>query len=226
MKKGILIIGLFIYALDLSGQDKVIDSLQRIVSLQRQDTTEINALLLLSDEYMRKDLNKVKSFAHQALVLSQARQAIPQEGHAYFYLVSSHQNRGNPDSALFYLNLLGKHAEANPKYWKITANYNQAAGLFYKNSGQPKKALPYLIKNVSLVKQGSENQAGLFLNIGNTYNGLSEYKNAASYHLRALTLFEKLNSKRGESFCLQSLGNDFLGLKQFEKAKEYFMRSL
>ncbi len=226
MKKSILIVVMLIYATSVSAQENVIDSLERIVSLHRNDTTEINTLLLLCNEFMRKDLKKVKSFAHQAIILSRTKEAIQQEGNAYFYLVSAHQNSGDLDSALFYLNVLGKFSKANPKYWKIAANYNQASGLFYKNTGQPKKALPYLLNNISLVIPVSEYQAGIFLNIGNTYSSLSDYKNAASYHLQALTLFEKLNSKRGQSFCLQSHGNDFIELRQFEKAKGYYTRSL
>ena len=114
------------------------------MALQKHDTTELNAMNGLSFEFLRRDLSKTKSYAYQTIKLARSLNAVWQLGSGYFYLVTSHQNSGNLDSALYYLDLLGKHSEANPSYWKMAANYNQAAGLFYKNTGQPKKALTYM----------------------------------------------------------------------------------
>ncbi len=52
------------------------------------------------------------------------------------------------DSAKFYLDLLASLSASNPKDEKIYGYYNQTAGLFYKNLGKPKKALPYMIKTL------------------------------------------------------------------------------
>jgi signal transduction histidine kinase len=54
---------------------------------------------------------------------------------------------------------------------------------------------------------------------------LGELKKAADYHLKALTLFEEVKNKRGQSFCLNSLGNDYLDLKQYDAAEKYFFQS-
>ncbi|MBI3219411.1 MAG: tetratricopeptide repeat protein [Bacteroidetes bacterium] len=208
------------------GQTKAIDSLQRIIALQKHDTTEINAMAGLSFEFLRKDLSKTKSYAHQTIKLARSLNAASQLGNGYFYLVTSHQNSGTLDSALYYLDLLGKLSEAHPSKWKMAANYNQAAGLFYKNTGQPKKALSYMIKNLILMKTESESKAGLLLNIGNIHYDLVEYKNSSEYYLQSLRMFEKNGSKRGESYCLQSLGNTFMLLKQYDASKKYFERAL
>jgi signal transduction histidine kinase len=63
------------------------------------------------------------------------------------------------------------------------------------------------------------------LNIGNTYNELSDLQNAVAYHLKAMKLFEEVKNKRGQSFCFQNLGNDFLSLKQFNVAEKYFTQA-
>jgi len=97
--------------------------------------------------------------------------------------------------------------------------------LFYKNQGQYNKALPYMIDNLNLLLNENESRAGQLLNIGNAYNNMGDYKNAMTYHLQALTLFEKLNSKRGQSFCLQSLGSDFFELGEYLVAKNYLLQS-
>lgn len=223
------IVTLLLVALSVSslyGQTKIIDSLQRIISLQKHDTTELNALNGLSFEFLRKDLSKTKSYANQTIKLARSLNAITQLGNGYFYLVTSHQNSGKLDSALYYLDLLGKHSEANPSYWKMAANYNQAAGLYYKNTGQPKKALTHMIKNLSLLKLENESKAGLLLNIGNIHYDLGEYKNSSEYYLKSLRMFEKNGSKRGESYCLHSLGSTHFLLKQYDAAKKYFEKAL
>lgn len=226
MKVTFLLLLIIAEATSAFAQNKVIDSLQRIIALQKHDTTELNALNGLSFEFIRKDLNKTKSYTYQTIKLARSLNAVWQLGNGYFYLVTAHQNSGNLDSALYYLNLLGKHSEANPSYWKMAANYNQAAGLFYKNTGQPKKALTYMIKNLSLQKAENESKAGLLLNIGNIYFDLGEYKNSSEYYLQSLRIFEKVGSKRGESYCLQGLGNTNSQLKQYATAKKYFQRAL
>lgn len=207
-------------------QTRTIDSLQQIVALQRRDTTELNAYIGLCFEFLRKDLSKSKGYAHRAVSLAQQLNEVTQLGHAYFYLVTSNQNTGQLDSALYYLDLLEKLSVANPKHWKMAANFNQAAGLYYKNTGQPKKALPYMLKNLESVQGSDESRAGLMLNIGNIYTDLGDYKESGSYYMRSLRLFEKVGNRRGQSYALNSLGTSSLYLGQAGKAKEYLEKSL
>lgn len=213
-------------ACTVHAQSKLIDSLQNIVALQKRDTVELRALSGLSLEFLRRDLTKSKQYAYQLVAQAKAQEAVWQLGDGYYFLILAHQNSGNPDSAVFYLELLRKHAEANPTRPRITYNYNQAAGLFYKNTGQPKKALSYIIKNLDYQKTENNDRAGLLLNIGNIYFDLGEYRNSVTKHLEALRIFEKTGNVRGQSFCLQNLGNNYFELKQFALAKTYYQASL
>ncbi len=208
-----------------SGQSKYIDSLQHIVTLHHRDSMEIEALLNLTNEFLRKDFDRAKTYAYQALALSNAIKKDFGKNSAYHYLIALHQNAGRTDSCLYYLDQMKVIAIQNPSNWKMEANYNQSAGLFYKNQGEYKKALPFLLANLGIVKS-EESRAGLLLNIGNLYHDLGDLKNAAYYHLQSLALFEKIKNKRGQSFCLQSLGNSFLSLNQYAQAKNYYERSI
>lgn len=209
----------------LSAQNSVSDSLRRIVSLQRHDSTELNALLNLSFELSRNDPPNAKVYAHQAVKLAQVLKKDSRVANGYQYLVTLSQSSGQPDSALHYLKLMENLVQSNPSISKIKISYNQAAGLFFKNQGQYSKALPYMLETLKLLPYENENRAGLLLNLGNTFYELGDYKNAMTNHLQSLTLFEKLNSKRGQSFCLQSLGNDFFELGQYAAAKKYLLQS-
>lgn len=208
-----------------SGQTKVIDSLQRFIEKHSRDTNEIRALDHLSSEFMRKDMAKAKTYVYKQVALAKELQIDFGLASAYSGLVAIHQNEGATDSAQYYLTLLEILAK-NPANKKAAVNYANSAGLFYKNQGKIKDALPYLLVALRLLQNGDKTaRAGQTLNVGNAYYNLGDLKNAADYHLKGLALFEEVNNKRGQSFCFNSLGNDYLDLKQYETAEKYFFQS-
>jgi two-component system, NarL family, sensor histidine kinase UhpB len=206
------------------GQTKI-DSLLRIVATHPRDTNEIKTLHRLGVEFMRKDVNKAKSYFHQEVTLAKSLRTDFGLSSGYSGLVGMHQNTGLLDSAQYYLDLMKLLAQ-NPSNKKAVTNYYSTAGLFYKNQGKFKEALPFLLEGLRLSKDGDKTDfAGQLLNVGNAYYNLGELKNAADYHLKALALFEEVKNKRGQSFCLNSLGNDYADLKQYNTAEKYFFRS-
>lgn len=219
---------MLILALPLAGlaQNRLIDSLQQIVALQRHDTIELKALLSLANEFLRKDLSVTKRYCFEIIAQADSQSETPWLGGAYNYLVSAYQQTAKPDSALYFLARAKEIAKQNPGNVKIQYNFNQSAGLFYKNNGEYKLALPYLLNNLKIWTKEDEGRAGLLLNLGNLYSNMGEFKLAARYHLQSLELFEILKNLRGQSFCLQSLGNDFFNLKQLADAEIYYTKSL
>jgi len=207
-------------------QTPVIDSLKQIVALQKHDTVEFETLLNLTYEFMRRDLTRARQYSFEIIKHANATAHAKWLSGAYNYLITIYQQTGMADSALYAIELSGKLVKQNPDNKKILYNYNQATGLFYKNRGEYKKALPYMADNLRLWTKPDENRAGLLLNLGNLYFNMGEFKKSTDYHLQALKLFEELKNLRGQSFCLQSLGNDFYNLNQFVTAKKYYERSL
>lgn len=207
-------------------QTGVIDSLQNIVELHPNDTIGLNALLNLSNEFSRRDIDKAKQFSWQVVVKADPQSEVKWLAAAYNYLITLSRQSGQIDSALYFLAIAEKLVKENSTNVRIKFNYNQAAGLFYKNMGEYKRALPYVLENIKIWKKEDENKAGQLLNLGNLYFSMGDYKNAATAHLQSLQLFEILNNKRGLSFCFQSLGNDFYEIGQFSKAETYYKKSL
>ncbi len=207
------------------GQTKVIDSLQQFIEKHSRDTNEIKALHRLGVEFMRKDINKAKSYLYQEVALAKSLTTNFGLSSGYSGLVGVHQITGLLDSAQHYLDLM-KILAQDVTNKKAVTNYFSTAGLFYKNQGKFKEALPYLLEGLRLSKNGDKTDfAGQLLNVGNAYSNLKDLKNAADYHLKALTLFEEVKNKRGQSFCLNSLGNDYLDLEQYTAAEKYFLQS-
>ena len=205
------------------GQSNKIDSLQRVIARHTRDTNEIKAIDLLAEEFQRKDMTKAKNYVYQQIELAKALNTNFRISAAYTRLVSIYQNAGRLDSARYYLLRLDALAK-NSNDKKALANYAQAAGLFYKNQGKYKEALPFLLESSQLTTT-KVGKAGSLLNVGNAYLNLGELKNAADYHLKALTVFEEIKNERGQSFCLNSLGIDYIKLRQYDAAEKYLIRS-
>jgi two-component system, NarL family, sensor histidine kinase UhpB len=227
VKRRLTLIALLFTAFAGRSQSVVIDSLLRIVAKHPRDTNEIRALDYLSTEYMRKDIKKAKAYSYEHITLAKSLNTDFGMHAAYAGLVAMHQDTGNLDSARYYLDLLEKLSKQNPTNIKAASNFNNSAGLFYKNQGKYREALPFMLEGLRIMK-GSKDKtayAGHTLNAGNLYYSMADIKNAVAYHLKALTLFEEIKNKRGQSFCLASLGTDFLTLRQYTVAEKYFLQS-
>ncbi len=206
MKQAIVaIFALALCAFSVNAQPVVIDSLHK-----------------LGLEYARKDIEKQKEIIYKGITLSK-RQNSYKLTSFYSLLTVAHQNVGDLDSAKVYLDILEDLGKGGDE--EIRGNYYHTAGLFWKNQGKPKEALPFMVKSLELTKD-STNRAGMMLNIGNTYKELGELKEAVDYHLKSLSLFEKVGNKKGQAFAYNSLGSDYIGMQQWEKAGVYYDKSL
>jgi two-component system sensor histidine kinase UhpB len=219
-----IVIAFFLFALSADGQTPYIDSLLRIVERHKKDTTEVRALNELGTEFSRKDIARQREFLYKGIALSRTLNSFFITGF-YSQLSFGHQATGNMDSARYYLELLRSASAADPKNERAFLHYNTTAGLFYKNTGQPREALPYMKRTLEATKD-STSRAGMMLNIGNAYGDMGDLNAAAEYHLNSLALFEKVGNQRGQSFVYQGLGNDYLKLEQWNKARSYFEKSL
>lgn len=223
--KYILLIILILNIKVAIAQSPAIDSLKQIVAFQKHDTVELNALLNLSNEFLRRDLSLAKQYSFELVKLADSPTEAKWLSGAYNYLITIYYQTGKPDSSRYFLARSEAVVRQNAGNVKILYNFNQAAGLFYKNSGEYNQALPYMLDNLRIWTKPDENKAGLLLNLGNLYSSMGEYKKSTDYHLQSLRLFETLKNLRGQSFCLHSLGNDFFNLNQLTNAREYFERS-
>jgi signal transduction histidine kinase len=211
-------------------QKSVIDSLQKIIALGKGDKEQALAMIKLADEFIRTDVEKAKTVLYEAIFLGRTLKNARTLSNSYSNLVTIHQNTGKPDSSLYYLALLQKLSDeaAGPDTGTIKGNYNSAAGLFYKRSGNPRLALPFFKETARISEKDGDvlSYAGQMLNIGNTYRDMAEYKNALQYLLISLKKFEEIGNKRGESFCYQSISTSFAELKQYENALRYSQKAI
>lgn len=222
----------FFIVLPLAGfaQTALIDSLEKVIALNRHDDEEVKAYGELAKEYLRSNQERAKSISFIGIPLAQKLQLRTSVSAFYSMLITVHQNMGNLDSALFYLNRLQQlAAQSNGEdALKINYNYHASSGLYYKKLGNYKASVRYMAEAAGIAEKmnNTMNAAGQYINIGNAYMNGGQYKNALHFHLKALKLFEKINYKRGLSFCYQNIGNDFVELKQWNKGLEFINQAL
>jgi two-component system sensor histidine kinase UhpB len=223
-----LLLALYLFSPFLSNaQTREIDSLRQIIHLHNRDTSELSARIHLIYILTRVGKNDIAMReARDAARLADSLNSAFWLSSAYTYLVHLHQETGQIDSARQYLAKAEALARSNKGNMKTLVNFLRSAGLFYKNQGEYKEALKYMLESVEVWDKRGEFLAGQFLNLGNVYINLGDFKNAADYHLRALRTFEEINNTRGQAYCLQSLGSDFQSMKQYTTAKTYFERAL
>lgn len=223
---------LLVLSLTASSQVAENDSLLTIVRQDRRDKAEAMALISLAFYYTRTDMRRAIGYLHEAIAVAAASNIIPQLSNAYADLVIDEHDIGAKDSALFYLDKLRKLAEAYPN---LRPSYTSAAGMYYKREQDFKAALPFLLETVALAEKEARadssvthltNLAGTNLNVGNTVTEMGDFKTAQRYQLKALDLFEKVDNKRGISYCYQMLGNNFLELHRYQEARDYTRKAL
>ena len=216
----------------IAAQSNGNDSLLNIIRQDRRDIAEVRALNALAGIYARTDLGKAKTCLYRSVELATAGHFSVQLSAAYNQMVIYQQDLGQPDSAEVFLRLLKQMADADTT---LRPNYVQAAGLFYKRQQQFKTAMPFMLEALDKAKAAAAADpsmakrtalAGAFLNAGNNYVELGDYRTALRHHLDALRLFEEVDNKRGISFAYQTIGGDFLSLNQLHSASDYTKRSL
>lgn len=224
-------IGLFCFCFSfVHAQQSLVDSLESIIELNKNDVETGRALNTLSMELMRNDVIKAKKYLWKAVEIGKSLKQGKTLSAAYSLLVTIYQNAAQLDSALFYLNSLKNISEKNTfeDIDIIQANYFSAAGLFFKKEGNYKEALKHFKKALAITeKKGNKVSAsGQAINIGNSYLNLSDYNSALKFYLQALKGFEATSNKKGQSFCYQNICECYTELKRYHAALAYVNKSI
>lgn len=216
------------------GQSLSNDSLLAVIRENKQDRGEARALNALAASLARTDVSRAIGYLRQDVALCTRIGDTAYLTRAYNQLVTCHLHSGRRDSAEYYLSLLKGIADRSVSA-EVRTDYHAAAGLFYKIEGNYKAALPYLLASLDdaralTAKDPSTNNktflAGQYLNIGNTYTVMADYRKALTYHLQSLHRFEEVGNKQGISYCYQGIGGDFLSLGQLSQARDYTKKAI
>jgi len=226
--KSFYLIAFFFISTDVFTQHPAIDSLQKVLKTQKEDTNKVKTLTAICDE--KSDIGeyeKARKYADEALALSEkigfkrgAAVAYNRIGRIYL-LISDF-----PKALEYYQKGLTICEQVGIK--SGMALNLQGIGLVYSFVSDFPKALEYdqqaLIINEQLGYK--EGVATNLSNIGDVNLSLSNYSKALEFNQKALNIYEQLGKKINISIALGKIGEVYEALSDYPKALEYFQKAL
>lgn len=178
--------------------------------------------------YKKKDSLKFREWNNHFYHSSKARNNPLGVAASYWDLANFFYRENIIDSSYFYYNLASEHY--------LKAEKKQKAGRMLLNMAiLQEKVKDYIgsenttFQALELIEETPENENYIYSannNLGIIYNGLGEYSEAITYHLKALKNSENLNNPINAARSLNNLGVVFQKLKSHSKAISHYQRAL
>ncbi len=209
-------------------QTSTIESLQKTLQSNKDDSNKVNTLLALSKEYISTDPAVAIKYATEAKTLSLKIDDL--KGLAYSY----------KGLGLVYL-MQGKYIETIESFDKSLAVFDSLGdkrgqanilsntGTVYFNQADDAKALEFFLKALNVAEQTTDSVriATILLNIGAVYaHKTATYDKALDYYFRASNISKSLDDKNIIGTVNANIGELYLERLDIELALQYFNASL
>jgi two-component system sensor histidine kinase/response regulator len=209
-----------------------VDSLKTLVqsSLKSQsapDTTSINRLNALAENYFDTNPDSTIYFAQKAMELSRKinykagmADALVQTAHADYFKGRFNQARQEFDQAIVIYQKVNDYMGLSDCYMLYGRMYNYLADY--------SAALSYLNKALEINKKDHNEtyQSDCYKNIGIIYYSEGQLSTALDYYYKALYLALKLNNRVFMAADYNDIGVVLQSMELYPKALEYFKKSL
>ncbi len=213
--------------------EKVTDSLLKILAATKADTQRVNILNKLAEQYTNNEAKKGLAYADQGLALSRKIKFEKGEGDAYFHL------------GLILANIL-KSDSAKADYQKAIAiyrNINDLGGLaqVYNEMGRMLRIQGKLADCITYFQQAADlyekindldGSADCLTLLANNYNLMNVYDKALAMYQKSYELRVKINSKLKAAQSLAGIGLTYRNKqlksgddKNFKLAVHYMLRA-
>ncbi len=228
LKSYFILMGCVIGITFSSGQNKNIDSLLTLIKTDKADSSKVNHLTHLSDEFKNVKLyDTAVYFGNSALQL--AKQLNFKNGIAYSYLrigTAYHYKSNNNQTIENWLQAIKVFEELKNKKQmsKIFCNL----GLVYINQGSYPKALDSYLKALKINEELIDKSGIVVIlgNIGQLYYYQKDYPKSLDFDSRAVKMAEELGQKVKVGDNLLNIGNVYFDQKQYSIALSDYFKAL
>lgn len=219
---------LVLLPLDLSAQDKYIDSMEYALKNHvSKDTIRINLLNEIASKVFTFDANKTYNYAQEAYKISE----------------DLNFDKGKAES----LRIMGLYYRVKSDYKKTIELFEQALAIYEKidykkgislclnNLGSVYGTLAkfdlsiqYFEKAIDIQKHLGDEKLLIspYINLGASYISLGNYPRGIEYYLKSLKLSEKFKDSSRIAHCYANLGSFYKEQKKYELAIDYIRKSL
>jgi tetratricopeptide (TPR) repeat protein len=223
----ILLPGLLFHGVT-NGQTNVVDSLETVLKIMKEDTSKVKTLNTLSMATLQKmDTTSALKYGSEAFNLADKINYKKGKGIALYRIASAYQsNRRSQEILKTYQQALQvfeeiKDAEnaanASVSIARILLSYDEISDGFkyYQNAIQLREKIGD-IKGVAKINDA----------IANYYTIQRKRQEAIRYRSIALKLFQQVNDRVYIALCVQSLGDLHYELGNFTEALDYYSKGL
>jgi tetratricopeptide (TPR) repeat protein len=232
LKKIFIVFFLFCFSLQIFSQTPQIDSLRKVVSVSKIDSTKINSLNELGNSLMRYNLQNAIDTLDLAINL--AKQASYEQGlsMAYRYRGFTYFYLGQTDSTIAYFNKsldlflkIGNTAEAGKMYNNI--------GVVNKRLGNLKEAMTSFEAAIKLLEKTNDKRSLLSscVNLSNIFINIGNFEQALEYNFKALDIFDKIPDKTSKDSLLyghiyKAIANTYVKTKNYQESNDNYLKAL
>lgn len=211
----------------LHGQNNsVVDSLQRALKIQNNDTIKVNTLNELAWELKKTDALNALNYANLAFKLSDSLNYEKGKTTSLNRLgtIEIYQKEYNKAEKL-YLQVLSLETKTKNVYG-IGRAQNQLSEI-YREKKDLKKALQFGLNALSNFEtlHNKKNVALIANNIGLIYQNQGEYHSSMNYLLKSLKIREELNETKNIGFNYLNLGILSIAMHNYPKGIYYLSKS-
>lgn len=228
-KRDLLFCFLFIFlSTQCLAQNFQIDSIKKVISVSKEDSSKVNSLLALSKEYFSISPGDAINYATTARDLAEKIDFKKGMGYAYKNIGIAYYTLGN------YVGSIENYQRSLSVFDSLkdkagVANILSNEGSVYFNQGDDEKALELNLKSLQVSEEINDTLRILtaLSNIGAVYsNKPSTLNRALEYYLKALPMAESLKNNNAIGTITVNLGEIYLSKADADSALIYFQKSL
>lgn len=216
---------LFFFPVSLNAQQKIIDSIEKLLPAQK-DSTLAKSYNELTWQYRTIDQDKAIEYGNKAISLGNKINFSPAVAQAYNDLGIIYYDQQDFTSALSsYHKAFDIRSKLNDQKG-IGAVYNKI-GIIYQKESKFDSALLYAQKALEIYEKLND-KIGISYslnNIGIVNQNVGNLDEALKYQQQSIAIKEEIKDKLGMAGSYVNVGNIYLLKKDIGKAKEYFEKA-
>jgi tetratricopeptide (TPR) repeat protein/serine phosphatase RsbU (regulator of sigma subunit) len=226
------------YFLVAQESNPVIDSLLNVIKTSSShkgettsavtDTSQINALNLLSNQYISTGAHeRALRYAENAMKLAEEINYAIGVSRAYINIGIIYDIQNDFGKALYNFQQALKISTAAGDKNGMLKSYNNI-GNIYNNMGNYDEAFGYYLKSLKISEEISNKvgTANAYSNIGNIYYYLGKLDKTLENYYKSLEIYEELKDKGGQTACYSNIGVVYSIQGDYGKALPSYLKSL
>lgn len=226
--RSIALASLFFISLNSYSQDKVLDSLQKALTLHtKKDTIRVNLLNNIATKLPTTDAEKALKLLKESETLANDLNFKKGKAYSLLFTGKSYINKGNYALATDYFQQsLELYEQLKDKEGIANSYLNMGRANYYLTN------FPKALENFKQSSAISEEAGKLkilsnsLMIMGMIYNAQGDHENSIANYKKALSIDEKLDNKKGISATLINIGNLQKQQGDYTHALEAYNRSL